>query len=100
MIKYLVELEFFSGANRDINFKDHSNFSGKFLLSGEDEEAIRSFFTEDLIKYLEEHEIYHIESNGEALMIFKYLHIARTDEVQNILTFGLNLLKHMNFKKD
>ena len=33
-------------------------------------------------------------------MIFKYLHIAKTDEVQNMLTFGLNLLKHMNFKSN
>ena len=98
--KIFSRVRVFSGANRDINFKDHSNFSGKFLLKGEDEEAIRSFFTDNLIKYLEDHEIYHIESNGEALMIFKYLHIARTDEVQNILTFGLNLLKHMNFNKD
>ncbi|MFT6688499.1 MAG: MFS superfamily sulfate permease-like transporter [Saprospiraceae bacterium] len=95
--KIFSRVKVFSGANRDINFKNNSSFSGKFLLSGEDEEAIRSFFTEDLIRFLEDNEIHHIESNGEALMIFKYLHIARTDEVQNMLTFGLNLLKHMNF---
>ena len=41
---------------------------------------------------------YYIESNGEALMIFKYLHIARTDEVQNMLDFSTNLLKNMNLK--
>ena len=67
-------------------------------MSGENEDEIREFFTEDLIRFLEDNEIHHIESNGEALMIFKYLHIAKTDEVQNMLTFGLNLLKHMNFK--
>lgn len=98
--KIFSRVRVLAGANKDINFKEHTGFSGKFLLSGEDEGAIRSFFTEDLIKYLEDHEIYHIESNGEALMIFKYLHIARTDEVKNIITFGLDLLKHMNLKKD
>ncbi len=87
-----------SGASRDINFKKNKDFSNKFLLSGEKESEIREFFTEDLIQFLDENEIHHIESNGEALMIFKYLHIAKTDEVQNMLTFGFNLLKHMNFK--
>ena len=85
---------------KDINFKKHKGFSGKFLLSGENEDEIREFFTEDLIRFLEDNEIHHIESNGEALMIFKYLHIAKTDEVQNMLTFGLNLLNHMNFKSN
>ena len=98
--KVFNRVKVFSGANRDINFKKHKGFSGKFLLSGENEDEIREFFTEDLIRFLEDNEIHHIESNGEALMIFKYLHIAKTDEVQNMLTFGLNLLNHMNFKSN
>ena len=87
-----------SGANRDINFKRNTSFSSKFLLSGEDEDAIREFFTDDLLQFLAENEIHHIECNGEALMIFKYIHIAKTDEVQNMLAFAHNLLSHMNLK--
>ena len=68
-------------------------------MSGEDEDAIRLFFTDDLIKFLEENEIHHIESNGEALMIFKYLHIAKTVEVKNMLAFSYSLLKHMNLNR-
>ena len=90
---------FSGGKQRDIDFKKYSDFSNKFQLSGEDENAIRAFFTEDLILFLEKNEIHHIESNGEALMIFKYLHIARTDEVEHMLTFASNLLKHMALKK-
>ena len=98
--KVFNRVKVFSGSNRDINFKKHKGFSSKFLLSGENEDEIREFFTEDLTRFLEDNEIHHIESNGEALMIFKYLHIAKTNEVQNMLTFGLNLLKHMNFKSN
>lgn len=98
--KIFDRVKVFAGASRDINFKRYSDFSNKFQLSGEDEDAIRAFFTEDLIRFLEENETHHIESNGEALMIFKYLHIARTDEVQNMLSFGLNLLRHMNLKSN
>ena len=97
--KIFDKVKVFSGSNGDINFMKHANFSGKFQLSGENEDAIRTFFTDDLIQFLEKNEIHHIESNGDALMIFKYLHIARTDEVKNMLHFSSNLLKHMNLKR-
>jgi MFS superfamily sulfate permease-like transporter len=97
--KVFDRVKVFSGGRGDINFKKYSGFSNKFQLSGSDEQAIRSFFSDDLISFLEQNEIHHIESNGEALMIFKYLHIARTDEVQNMLKFGLNLLRYMELKK-
>jgi len=87
-----------SGANRDINFRKNPGFSTKFVLSGEDEEGVRDFFTDELLQFMADHEVHHIESNGEALMIFKYLHIARTDEVQNMLTFAHDLLSHMPLK--
>ena len=96
--KVFDRVKVFSGGKGDIDFKKYSGFSNKFQLSGDDEQAIRTFFSEDLIEFLEQNEIHHIESNGEALMIFKYLHIARTDEVKNMLSFGLNLLRHMGFK--
>jgi len=90
----------FSESSLHIHFMKHAAFSGKFHLSGEDEDedAIRSFFNDDLIRFLEQNEIHHIESNGEALMIFTYLHIARTDEVPSMLEFSSNLLKNMNLK--
>ncbi len=97
--KIFSRVKVFSGANKDINFTKHSGFSAKFILSGEDENAIRDFFNEDLINFLEKNKIHHIESNGEALMIFKYLHIAHTDEVQSMLSFSSNMIKHMNLKK-
>ena len=88
----------FSGGKGDVHFKKYSGFSNKFQLSGEDEKAVKTFFKEDLIRFLENNEIHHIESNGEALMIFKYLHVARTDEVNSMLSFATNLLKHMDLK--
>ena len=88
----------FSESNLNIKIMKHTGFSGKFQLSGEDEEAIRTFFTDDLIQFLEGNEIHHIESNGDALMIFTYLHIARTDEVPSMLSFSSNLLRHMGIQ--
>ena len=96
--KVFEKVKVFSGKKRDINFVKYSGFSNKFQLSGENEDAIRAFFTDDLIKFMENNEIHHIESNGEALMIFKYIHIARTDEVKNMLAYSHDLLGHMALK--
>ena len=95
--KIFNRVKVFSGARGDIDFVKYPGFSGKFQLSGEN--AIKAFFNDNVIRFLEQNEIHHIESNGEALMIFKYLHIARTDEVQNMLEFSHNLLRHMDLKK-
>ncbi len=96
--KMFDKVKVFAGANPDIDFKKYPGFSNKFLLSGENEQEIREFFSDDLIQFLENNEIHHIESNGEALMIFKYLHIAKTDEVSKMLRFALDLLSHMKLK--
>lgn len=83
------------------NFTDHGfklfpKISNKLLLMGEDKKVIKEFFNRDLIRFLEENQIHHIESNGEALMIFRYLHIAPVDEVVNLLEFSSQLLDHMH----
>ena len=82
----------------DHDFKLYPNVSRKFLLMGDDDKALREFFNRDLVKFLEEHEIHHIESNGEALLIFKYLHIAPVDEMQNLLDFSMELLEHLSLE--
>ena len=97
--KIFEKVKVFSGANPDIDFMTNTGFSSKLQLRGDDEQAIRRFFNDDLIQFLEQNEIHHIESNGEALMIFKYLHIARTDEVQTMINFASKLLNHMDLKE-
>ena len=84
----------FSGY-KNINFRNHPEFSKDFLLLGEDVEAIKTFFTDGLIEYLITHDINHIESNGQALLIFKYLHLAQTDEIPKMLEFSKGLLENM-----
>lgn len=81
-----------------MDFTLYPKISKKFLLVGEDDKAITSFFNKKLVKFLEKHQIHHLESNGEALIVFRYLHIAPADEVENMLEFSANLLDHMNLK--
>lgn len=84
---------------KDIDFELFPEFSKKFLLEGVDEKAIHVFFTPELIAFLEKHEIYHIESNGEALLLFQYRRLAKTNEMAKMVDFSEKLIhKIMNNK--
>ncbi|PQB05105.1 SulP family inorganic anion transporter [Aureitalea marina] len=78
---------------KDIDFDMYPDFSKKFLLMGNEEDEIRSFFTPDIIKFFEENPIYHLESNGEALLIFNKIKPARTDETLEFIEYGKELAR-------
>lgn len=76
---------------KDIDFKMYPDFSNKFLLMGNNESEIRSFFKDNIIRFFENHQIYHLESNGEALIIFNKIKLARTDETISLIDYGKEL---------
>ncbi len=79
----------------DIDFSEYPVFSKSIRLTGENEEKIRELFTPGLIRFLEEEQVYHIECNGNALIIFKSLRIASTDEIKNMVRFTKDFVKHL-----
>ena len=76
---------------KDIDFEMYPNFSKKFLITGNKEAEIRAFFTDKVIRFFENHQIYHLESNGEALIIFDKIKLARTDETVKFIDYGKEL---------
>ena len=85
----------FIGTTKDIDFVEHPIFSKSLKLTGEDEVAIRNLFTSSLITFLESEEVYHIECNGTALIIFKSLRISNTGEMKNMVRFSEDFVKHL-----
>lgn len=77
----------------DIDFELFPSFSDQFLLLGPNEKDIRSFFTPPIIRYFEENDIYHIESNGEALMIFRRLRLAQSGDITRMIAFCKKFVK-------
>jgi hypothetical protein len=75
----------------DINFEHHQDFSKRFHLVGEDREAIKTLFNDDLIHFFESNPYYHIESNGSNLLIFSKQRLASTKEIKALLDFGKRL---------
>lgn len=83
---------------KDIDFKMYPDFSKKFLLMGNSEAEIRSFFTDEIIRFFENHHIFHLESNGEALLIFNKIKLARTDETLVFIDYGKKLATLLDAK--
>ncbi len=81
----------------EIDFEEHKEFSSKFLLRGaeKDKAYITYLFNKELIEFLQSQEIYHIESNGTSICIFKGTRYASPPEVKKLLQFGCNLLQHL-----
>lgn len=78
---------------RDIDFKLFPKFSSKFLLKGDDEEELREFFTEERLNFFEQEEVYHLESRGSRLLVFRYLRLGGSTELGRMVTFCRRLVQ-------
>jgi hypothetical protein len=77
---------------KDIDFKDHPEFSKHYYLRGDDESAIRNLFTEPLLKFFEEHEEIHVECHRNKLLIYKRRDLLSADEILRMEKFANEML--------
>lgn len=81
-------------AHKDIDYISYSGFSEEFTVRVEDLEAANDFFTSNFIEFLHQSDITHIESSGEAVLIFPTnFRPAHIHEYANII----HLMKEMEF---
>lgn len=80
---------------KDIDFTSHPEFSRRFYLRGEDENAVREFFSERCISFLEKHDHIHIESHKNKLLIYKKKELLDAEEVQELLDFVTGFIQMM-----
>lgn len=78
---------------RDIDFKLFPKFSSKFVLKGDNEDDLREFFTEERVAFFEQEEVYHIESRGSRLLIFRYLRLGGATDLVRMVTFCRKLVE-------
>ena len=78
---------------QDIDFKHFTKFSKRFVLKGPDESAIREFMSPALLEFFEDEEVYHLESTGREIVIFKtFMRRATMAEVEGMLAFSEKLV--------
>jgi MFS superfamily sulfate permease-like transporter len=87
---FLEKVYAFAGF-KDIPIQDHDDFSKRFYLLGEDIEAIKKFFNDDITHFFESNPYYHVESKGNALLVFGKERLASIKEIKTLFDFGKRL---------
>ena len=81
-----------SGA-KDIDFMQYPEFSKKYFLRGENDAAIREFFTDPVIRFFENREEMHVECHKHKLLIYKKRDLLEVSEIQYAEKFAEDFLQ-------
>ncbi|WP_298537707.1 SulP family inorganic anion transporter [uncultured Algibacter sp.] len=87
---FLEKVSAFAGF-KDIPIENHDDFSKRFYLQGDNEVGIAKFFDDDVTHFFESNPYYHVESNGESLLIFGRERLASVKEIKALFDFGKRL---------
>jgi len=82
----LLDKLFVMSGYDEFDYSVFTDFSSKFVLKSPDEAAVRAFFTPERVTFFDTHEIYHVESCGDALLV-KYYRLATPQSLQEMLRF-------------
>ncbi|WP_025742226.1 hypothetical protein [Aquimarina pacifica] len=78
---------------KDIDIEGCPDFSNCFFLLGESPERIKIFFTDELVLFFENNTYYHIECNGNSLLLLRKERLASIKEIKKLLDYGTRLEK-------
>ena len=77
--------------HKDIDYKLYHNFPKDYLVKVQDIAAMDAFLTERLKVLIEISDLHHLESNGEAILIFSnHFKLARIQEYAKMIQFAEN----------
>ncbi len=75
----------------DINFASHPNFSRDYLLRGDDEEAIRELFTDEVLNFYERHSDLITEGEGNKLLFYREGVLVKPENLRKFLDEALTV---------
>ncbi len=74
-------------SGRDIDFDNHRKFAKQYYLRGENERALRGFFKENVLRFLETQPDMHIESYRGKILFHDKREQLSVEEIQSVLIF-------------
>jgi MFS superfamily sulfate permease-like transporter len=80
----------------DIDFEAHKKFSAQYRLRGNDEQAIRAFFTAERIGFFEKFDKFEVESKGDSLLIRTNIGQLPTDQLKTMIEFAQQLAHQLD----
>lgn len=87
----LLEKVYSLSGFEDVKIHDYPDFSNRFYIKGENENEIISFFRKDVVHFFESNPYYHVESNGDHLLVFSKQRLASISEIKALIDFGKRL---------
>jgi len=76
---------------KDIDFASHPKFSKQYLLRGEDEEAIRNTFSDELLNFYEKDKALNTEGDNDKFIYYKTSKRLAPKDIQAFLQETINL---------
>lgn len=87
-------------AGRDIDFAEYPEFSKRYYLRGLAEEEIRKYFSEQIIRFLENREEMHIECHRNRLLFYKKMDLLDPSEIEFVEKFAEDFVEVIMRKSD
>ena len=87
---FLEKVYAFAGF-KDIPIENHRDFNKRFYLLGDNPAVVQHFFNDDLVHFFESNPYYHVESNGNSLLVFSKERVAGVKEIKALYDFGKRL---------
>ena len=72
----------------EADFKPVKDVCDDFDIKAPEGQDMGSFFNQQMLEFLRSHELYHLESKGDAVMIFKFDRLAGALEVERMVDWG------------
>lgn len=85
--------------HKDINFEVYPNFSKRYLLRSDNEEAVRKIFTDPTIAYYEEHPGLSTEGDGNRLIFYCGSRVVSVDKIQSFIQQGYDIFNLFKTQK-
>lgn len=86
-------------AGKDIDFASYPLFSKKYYLRGENESGITQFFSDPIIRFLENREEMHIECHKNRLIFYKKREVLEPAEIEYVEKFAEDFLQVITKQK-
>jgi len=79
----------------DFDFTTHPEFSKRYLLRGDDEDAVRRLFAPGVLGWFERNLGLHVEGAGDALIVYRWGRLRPADEVRTALHEALEVARQL-----
>lgn len=91
-INVFHKLDMFTGRKK-ISFDSHPKFEKFYVLSGDNEEALRNIFTDEVLSYFQNHIGLNIEGTNDQILIYREGTYLAPEKVHSLLNQGSAVLR-------